>query len=85
MGTGRAARLATFTPKVAQTRLARRPYSLRRAAVSTWLAAGADPAAVARWAGHSLAVLWEVYAACLHGQDVISRKQVENFLGYKPT
>ncbi|MEV4644104.1 tyrosine-type recombinase/integrase [Saccharopolyspora sp. NPDC049357] len=79
----RAARAVAFTPKVVSTRLARRPYSLRHAAVSTWLAAGADPAVVARWAGHSVAVLWEVYAACLHGQDVIARKQVEDFFGYQ--
>lgn len=79
----RAARAATFTKEVAASRLCRRPYSLRHAAVSSWLAAGVDPATVARWAGHSVAVLLEIYAACLHGQDVVSRQRVEDFFGYR--
>lgn len=80
----RAARAAAFTEKVAQSRLAERPYSLRHAAVSTWLTAGVDPTTVARWAGHSVAVLLETYASCLHGQDVIARQRVEDFFGYRP-
>ncbi|MER5391910.1 hypothetical protein [Saccharopolyspora sp. NPDC002686] len=79
----RAARTATFTKEVAATRLCRRPYSLRHAAVSSWLTAGVDPATVARWAGQSVAVLLEVYAACLHGQDVIARQRVDDFFGWK--
>ncbi len=79
----RAARAEAFTDRVCATPLARRPYDLRHAAVSTWLAAGVPPTTVARWAGHSVAVLLEVYAACLHGQDVAARKQVEDILGYK--
>jgi integrase len=79
----RAARAATFTEEVHRSRLARRPYSLRHAAVSAWLAAGVDPATVARWAGHSVAVLLEIYAACLHGQDVVARQRVEEFFGYR--
>lgn len=78
----RAARSATFTGEVADSRLCRRPYSLRHAAVSSWLTAGVDPATVARWAGHSVAVLLETYAACLHGQDVIARQRVDEFFGY---
>ncbi|GAA2778299.1 tyrosine-type recombinase/integrase [Saccharopolyspora taberi] len=78
----REARVAAFTEEVRVSRLARRPYSLRHAAVSTWLAAGVDPAVVARWAGHSVAVLMDVYAACLHGRDVIARGQVDRFFGY---
>ena len=79
----RAARQQVLSEEVAKTRLARRPYSLRHAAVSTWLAAGVDPATVARWAGHSVAILLETYAACLHGQDVIAQQQVEKLLGYQ--
>lgn len=79
----RVARQAAFTSDVASLRLARRPYSLRHAAVSAWLAAGVDPATVARWAGHSVAVLLEIYAACLHGQDVVARQRVEEFFGYR--
>lgn len=78
----RAARAAAFTEETCRTPLARRPYDLRHAAVSTWLAGGVPPTTVARWAGHSVAVLLEVYASCLHGHDVLARKQVENVLGY---
>ena len=33
--------------------------------------------------GHSVAVLWQLYAARLHDQDVIARKQVEEFFDYQ--
>lgn len=79
----RAARTVAFTEKVACTDLAKRPYSLRHAAVSTWLAAGVDPTTVARWAGHSVAVLLDSYASCLHGQDVVSRQRIEHFFGFR--
>ncbi|WP_216209184.1 site-specific integrase [Amycolatopsis aidingensis] len=64
------------------TPLARRPYDLRHAAVSTWLSGGVDPATVAEWAGHSLSVLMEIYAACLYGQEVVSRQRVQAALGH---
>lgn len=79
----RAARATAFTEETCLTPLARRPYDLRHAAVSTWLAGGVPPTTVARWAGHSVAVLLEVYASCLHGHDVLARKQVESALGYQ--
>jgi integrase len=41
--------------------LARRPYDLRHAAVSTWLNAGVPSIRVAEWAGHSVAVLLQIY------------------------
>jgi integrase len=46
-----------------------RPYALRHAAVSTWLNAGGPSTHVAEWAGHSLAVLLQIYAECLVGQE----------------
>jgi hypothetical protein len=49
--------------------LAKRPYDLRLAALSAWLSAGADPQAVARRAGHSVAVLLRVYARLVHKSD----------------
>jgi len=49
--------------------LARRVYDLRHACVSTWLNGGVQPAQVAEWAGHSVAVLLKVYAKCIDGQD----------------
>lgn len=39
------------------------------AAVSTWLRTSGDPAQVAEWAGHSVAVLLRVYAKCIHGME----------------
>ena len=57
--------------------LARRPYDLRHAAVSTWLNGGVPPTQVAEWAGHSVAVLLDVYAKCLVGQDAMARRRVE--------
>ncbi len=43
------------------------PYSLRHAAVSTWLRTTGDAALVARWAGHSVNVLLTVYARAIDG------------------
>lgn len=71
------ARAAAFTPEVAASPLAKRPYDLRHAAVSTWLNGGVPPTQVAEWAGHSVAVLLDVYAKCLVGQDVMARQRVE--------
>lgn len=49
--------------------LAGQPYDLRHAAVSTWLNAGVPSTQVAEWTGHSLAVLLQIYAKCLVGQE----------------
>lgn len=57
--------------------LAKRPYDLRHAAVSTWLNAGVPPTQVAEWAGHSVAVLLKVYAKCIVGQDAAARRRIE--------
>ena len=51
------ARAEAFTGTEAASPLARRPYDLRSAAVSTWLNAGTPAAQVAAWAGHSPDVL----------------------------
>ncbi|CAM2923392.1 integrase [Saccharomonospora xinjiangensis] len=78
----RAARRLALAEEAQRTPLARRPYDLRHAAVSTWLSGGVDPATVAEWAGHSLSVLMEIYAACLYGQDVVARQRVQAALGH---
>ncbi|MFD4195931.1 tyrosine-type recombinase/integrase [Amycolatopsis thermoflava] len=70
------ARQATFTPDVIASPLAKRPYDLRHAAVSTWLNATGDPTRVAAWAGHSVAVLLRVYAKCLDGGEQQARELV---------
>lgn len=77
----RAARRAAFTPEVVASPLARRPYDLRHACVSTWLAAGVPPAKVAEWAGHSVSVLMQVYAKVLDGGDQAARAQIDALLG----
>lgn len=74
------ARNATLTSSQVSSPLAKRPYDLRHAAVSTWLHAGVPPSQVAEWAGHSVDVLLRVYAACLDGQEEGSRKRIERAL-----
>jgi integrase len=71
------ARKAALTPAEYRSPLARRPYDLRHAAVSTWLNAGVDPTKAAEWAGHSVAVLLRVYAKCISGQDQAAMKRIE--------
>lgn len=78
----RAARKRVLTKEAQATPLARRPYDLRHAAVSLWLLGGVDPATVAEWAGHSLAVLMEVYAAILYGQEAVARRKIQAALGH---
>lgn len=71
------AREATFTADVVASPLAKRPYDLRHAAVSTWLNAGVEATRVAEWAGHSVAVLLRVYAKCLDGGEQAARAKVQ--------
>lgn len=77
------ARAATFTPEVAASPLAKTPYDLRHAAVSTWLNAGVPATLVAGWAGHSVEVLLKIYAKCLDGEEVRMRTRIEEALGWK--
>ncbi|MDQ2582609.1 tyrosine-type recombinase/integrase [Saccharothrix yanglingensis] len=78
------ARQAVLTPEVAASPLARRPYDLRHACVSTWLNAGVEATRVAEWAGHSVAVLLRVYAKCLDGGEQSARQRVQAALGGAP-
>jgi integrase len=73
----RKARQAALTAEECASPLARRPYDLRHAAVSTWLNAGVPATQVAEWAGHSVAVLLQIYAKCLSGQEELARKRIE--------
>jgi integrase len=75
------ARELALTPEEAASPLARRPYDLRHAAVSTWLNGGVPATQVAEWAGHSVAVLLRVYAKCIAGQDNVAREQIGRALG----
>jgi integrase len=80
--TWRVARRTAFTPEVEASPLARTPYDLRHAAVSTWLNGGVPPADVAAWAGHSVEVLLKIYAKCLDGSQAELRQRVQRALGH---
>jgi integrase len=77
----REARVAVFGARLAATPLARRPYDLRHACVSTWLNAGVPATQVAEWAGHSVDVLLRIYAKCLDGTQDAARRRIETALG----
>ncbi|WP_275293187.1 integrase [Amycolatopsis sp. La24] len=72
-----AARSSVFTPEVQARPIAKRPYDLRHAAVSTWLSSNVEATKVAKWAGHSLGVLMRVYAKCLDGGDQAAMDRIE--------
>jgi integrase len=68
------ARALGLAPHQVASPLAWRPYDLRHAAVSLWLNAGVPPREVAERVGHSVDVLWRVYAGCVDGdQERINR------------
>lgn len=75
------ARLAALSAEQYQSPLARRPYDLRHACLSTWLNGGVAPTQVAQWAGHSVEVLLRVYAKCLDDQQDIAKRRIETALG----
>ncbi|MFF1836789.1 tyrosine-type recombinase/integrase [Streptomyces sp. NPDC058231] len=71
------ARARALTPLQRSSLLAKRPYDLRHAAVSTWLSSGVEPQVVAQRAGHSVAVLFRVYAKCLEGAAATANERIE--------
>jgi integrase len=75
------ARGYALRPEEVASPLARRPYDLRHAALSSWLNAGVPPTDVAERAGHSVAVLLSVYAKCLHGQRATYNARIDAVLG----
>jgi integrase len=60
--------------------LARRPYDLRHACLSTWLNGCVYPTQVAEWAGHSVDVLLRIYAKCVVGQDELAKRRITEAL-----
>jgi integrase len=70
------ARLTALTDDEYRSTLARRPYDLRHACLSTWLNGGVAATQVAEWAGHSVEMLLRVYARCLDGQDEIAKRRI---------
>lgn len=75
------ARRAVFTPEVFASPLAKRPYDLRHACVSSWLTAGVEPTRAATWAGHSLAVLLRVYAKYVDGGTALALRRIDDWFG----
>ncbi|MFE9648181.1 tyrosine-type recombinase/integrase [Streptomyces sp. NPDC006365] len=74
------ARLRALTSSQYASPLAKRPYDLRHAAVSTWLSSGVEPQVVAQRAGHSVAVLFRVYAKCLDNAAATANARIERAL-----
>ena len=75
------ARRSALTAEQYDSPLARRPYDLRHAAVSTWLNAGVAAPQVAEWAGHTVEILLSTYAKCIDGQQSADCKRIEEALG----
>ncbi|MFG3018047.1 tyrosine-type recombinase/integrase [Streptomyces sp. NPDC048254] len=70
------ARSRALTRAEFESVLAKRPYDLRHAAVSTWLSSGVEPQLVAERAGHSVAVLFRVYAKFLKDGDSAANAKI---------
>lgn len=77
------ARNRALTPAQRVSLLAKRPYDLRHAAVSTWLSSGVEPQLVAKRAGHSVAVLFRVYAKFLNDGDEAANAKISARLHHK--
>ncbi|GGU63626.1 site-specific integrase [Streptomyces albospinus] len=75
------ARSRALTPAERASSLAKRPYDLRHAAVSTWLSSGVEPQLVALRAGHSITVLFRVYAKFLSNGDEAANAKISTRLG----
>jgi integrase len=76
------ARKAALTEGEYSSPLARRPYDLRHACVSTWLGAGVPSTQCAEWAGHSVAVLHQIYAKVVAGLEAAAHERIERALGW---
>jgi integrase len=74
------ARQIALTPAEQASPLARRPYDLRHACLSTWLNGGVYPTQVAEWAGHRVDVLLRIYANCIAGQDELAKRRISDVL-----
>jgi integrase len=74
------ARQTALTEAEQASPLARRPYDLRHACLSTWLNGGVYPTQVAEWAGHGVDVLLRIYAKCVVGQDELAKRRISEAL-----
>jgi integrase len=71
------ARWLGLTPEQQLSPLAGRPYDLRHACATMLLNAGVPPKEVARRLGHSVDVLWKVYAGCMDGDEERINRLIE--------
>jgi hypothetical protein len=69
-----------FSAQRSKPPLARRPYDLRHACLSTWLNGGVYPTQVAEWAGHGVDALLRIYAKCVVGQDELAKRRISEAL-----
>jgi integrase len=60
--------------------LAARPYDLRHGGITLALNAGVPAPEVAARAGHSVEVLWRVYAGCIDGHDQLWNHRIDQAL-----
>jgi len=75
------ARQIALTAAEQASPLARRPYDLRHACLSTtWLNGGVYPTQVAEWAGHGVDVLLRINAKCVVGQDELAKRRISEAL-----
>jgi integrase len=74
------ARQMALTEAEQASPLARRPYDLRHACLSTWLNGGVHPTQVAEWVGHSVDVLLRIYAKCGVGQGELAKRRISEAL-----
>ena len=74
------ARAVALTKAQQASPLAGRPYDLRHGGVTLALNAGVPAPEVAARAGHSVEVLWRVYAGCVHGQEKLWNRRIEEAL-----
>jgi len=75
------ARTRALTDAQAASPLARKPYDFRHAGISWRLNAGTPAPLVAEWAGHTVEVLYRIYAHCLDGDDERWFARMEQALG----
>lgn len=78
------ARVQALSAEEYASPLAKRPYDLRHACLSTWLNSGVSAKQVAEWAGNSPKVLLATYATCLVGEAETSLHRIIETLGGKP-
>ncbi|MET7718499.1 integrase [Streptomyces sp. NPDC005407] len=76
------AREAVLTVDEHALNLAKRPYDLRHAGISFWLASGVDPAECARRAGQSIQVLFRYYAKFLAGTRDRANQLIEHSMNH---